>query len=132
MSQPLPTGDFKTEPLDYPWRESNDERGAILEVDVEYPKELHDYLSDLPPLPSKLKVTEDMLSNTQQTLYRAHHGDKKRFLTTTKLIPTLLSKTNYIAHQRVLKQAESLGVKITKIHAIISFKHKKCSLHILI
>ena len=125
MSQPLPTGDFKTEPLDYPWRESNDERGAILEVDVEYPKELHDYLSDLPPLPSKLKVTEDMLSNTQQTLYRAHHGDKKRFLTTTKLIPTLLSKTNYIAHQRVLKQAESLGVKITKIHTIISFKHKK-------
>ena len=37
--------------------------GHILELDFEYPIELHDYFDDYPPAPEKLKVTNDMLSN---------------------------------------------------------------------
>ena len=125
MSQSLPTGDFREESLDYEWRDLNEERGCILEVDVEYPKEVHDFLSDLPPLPDKLKIKEEMLSDVQKTLYIAHHGEGKTFSTTEKLIPTLLKKEKYIVHQRLLKQAEELGCTITNIHSIISFRQAK-------
>ena len=36
--------------------------GYILEVDLEYPIELHDYFDDYSPAPEKIKVTNDMLS----------------------------------------------------------------------
>ena len=38
-------------------------KGIILEVEIEYPKELHDLHNDYPLAPEKVKVTEDMLSN---------------------------------------------------------------------
>ena len=37
--------------------------GYILEVDLEYPDDLHDLHSDYPLAPAKLKVSDDMLSN---------------------------------------------------------------------
>ena len=36
--------------------------GYILQLDIKYPSELHDYFDDYPPAPGKLKVTNDMLS----------------------------------------------------------------------
>ena len=65
MSQPLPTGGFH-------WLEFRKDRspkiiveelvvkkdyGYLLEVDVAYPKELHDYHNDLPPfMCAKMKI----------------------------------------------------------------------------
>ena len=43
------------------WEES--ETGATLEVDLEYPKELHDLHNDFPLAPEKMKVTESQVSN---------------------------------------------------------------------
>jgi hypothetical protein len=46
MSQPLPCGDFKwvknTDDIDINNYINNEERGMVLEVDMEYPGELHD------------------------------------------------------------------------------------------
>lgn len=39
----------------------NSQRGLILEVDLEYPKELHDLHNDYPLAAEKTNVTEDML-----------------------------------------------------------------------
>ena len=41
--------------------------GYILEVDLEYPTELHDLHSDFPLCPEKFKVTDDMLSGLLPT-----------------------------------------------------------------
>jgi len=54
MSQPFPVSDFK-------WMKEKDlenwkELGCILEVDLEYPKELHDLHSDYPLAPERITV----------------------------------------------------------------------------
>ena len=73
--------------------------GCILEVDLEYPKELHDLHNDYPLAPESLKV-----NNVE------------------KLIPNLNDKKKYVVHYENLKLYESLGLKITKIHRGINFR----------
>ena len=63
MSQPLPTGGFKwincgkvnPKSLVNKYAAEKD-HGYLLEVDVSYPKELHDLHNDLPFMCSKMKV----------------------------------------------------------------------------
>ena len=68
MSQYLPTGGFKwlTEKqinnLNLAKYQEDSNKGLILEVDLEYPKELHYLHNDYPLAAEKVKVTEDMLS----------------------------------------------------------------------
>ena len=67
MSQSLPNGDFKWLPTKDPEIYKNytedTRKGVILEVDLEYPEELHDLHNDYPLAPEKILVTDDMLSN---------------------------------------------------------------------
>ena len=101
MSQPLPTHGFEwmcEEELKN-WRNNASSSGCILEVDLEYPKELHDLHNDYPLAPERLKVAG-----------------------VEKLISNLYDKKNYIVHHKALKQYEFLGLKITKIHRGIKFK----------
>ena len=80
---------------------------CILEVDLEYPKELHDLHNDYPLAPERLKI-----GGVEQSPMRSIE----------KLIPNLYDKKNYVVHHKTLKQYESLGLKITKIHRGIKFK----------
>lgn len=101
MSQCLPTGKFEWVDIDTDFNVSDDaEYGFILEVDLEYPKELHDSHSDLPFCPENVCL-----------------GDTKN----KKLIPNLNNKYNYVIHYRNLKQCLKNGLRLIKIHRILKF-----------
>ena len=62
MSHPLPTGEFHWVELRKDWNpkkiveelSAKKDCGYLLEVDVRYPKELHDYHNDLPFMCAKM------------------------------------------------------------------------------
>ena len=124
MSQYLPTGGFKwlTEKqinkinLAQYYEDSN--KGLLLEVDLEYPKELHDLHNDYPLGAEKVKVTDDMLSGYCKKI-------QNKFKISTglvhKLIPTLCDKEKYVLHYRNLQLYLDLGLKLKKVHRVLEF-----------
>ena len=121
MSQYLPTGGFKWltgKDVDLSKYNDESEKGLILEVDLEYPEELHDLHNDYPLAAEKIKVTEDMLSPYCREI-------AEKFVVKVglveKLVPTLLNKERYVLHYRNLQLYMSLGLKLTKIHRALEF-----------
>ena len=96
----------------------NSKKGLILEVDLEYPEELHDLHNDYPLAPEKVKVTENMLSE-----YYKNIANKYKISTglVHKLIPTLSKKEKYVLHYRNLQLYKDLGLKLTKVYRILEF-----------
>ena len=88
--------------------------GYFLEVDLEYPNELHELHNDYPLAPEKLAVSNNMLSIADE--YGIKVGNVK------KLIPNLNNKTKYVLYYRNLHLYLSLGMKLTKIHRALQFK----------
>ena len=80
----------------------NDNKGYIFEVDVRYPKRLHDLHSDLPFLPERIEINK-----------------------CKKLIYNLSNKKKYVIHVNSLKQALNHGLKLKKIHRVIEFNQKE-------
>ena len=72
---------------------------CILEVDLEYPENLHDLHNDYPFCPEKVECKNKV----------------------EKLIPNLRNKTNYVIHYKNLIQCLKAGMKLTKIHKGIKF-----------
>ncbi len=66
MSQPLPTGEFdwltdqEIADLDVTDVADDNEQGYILEVDLQYPSELHDFHNDYRLAPEKMKISSEM------------------------------------------------------------------------
>ncbi|XP_068731100.1 uncharacterized protein [Montipora capricornis] len=124
MSQYLPTGGFRwlnkkqIDKIDLSKYKTDSNKGSILEVDLEYPKELHDLHNDYPLAPEKVKVNKDMLSNYCQEI-----ADKFNVSTglVHKLVPTLSNKEKYVLHYRNLQLYTDLGLKITKVHRVLEF-----------
>ena len=81
MSQKLPVNGFKwvndVSEIDEKFIKNYDEnshKGYILEVDVKYPRKLHDLHSDLPILPKRITIDKckklvSNLRNRKNTLY---------------------------------------------------------------
>ena len=93
--------------------------GYFLEVDLEYPDELHELHNDYPLAPEKLVVTNDMLSKYCKKIadkYDIKVGDVK------KLIANLRNKTKYVLHYRNLQLYLALRMKLIKIHRMLKFK----------
>ena len=97
MSKPLPTHGFKW--MGESELENWEKHSCILEVDLEYPKSLHDLHNDYPLAPEKIKVNK-----------------------VDKLILNLWNKKKYVINYENLKQYLSLGLKLVKIHSGIKFK----------
>ena len=84
MSQPLPTGGFKwtdVNPNEISELVTRTDKGYILEVDVSYPKELHNQHNDLPFMCERMEING-----------------------VEKLAPNLRDKKNYIIHIQALNQ----------------------------
>ena len=104
MSKKLPARRFRwddtskyTEEMikDY---DEDDKYGALLEVDIEYPKKLHMLHMDLPFL-----------------------CDRKLINKTSKLITSFEDKKECVIHISALEQALNHGLKFKKVHRVISF-----------
>ena len=92
------------------------EDGFVFEVDLEYPKELHDFHNAYPLAPEGLKIDETMLSPLQQKFPRQPPQ--------MKLTPNLRDKTKYIIHYRNLKYYLKMGMRIRRVHRILAFKQR--------
>ena len=121
MSGYLPYGGFKwlknVDNFDVNWVSENSPIGYLLEVDIEYPDELHALHNDNPLAPENLAIPYDMLSDYCKKVageYGIKVDDVK------KVIPNLGNKTNYVVHYRNLRLYLSLGMKLTKIHKFTS------------
>ena len=108
MSQKLPKNNFKwvqdTSRINEEFIKKYNEngyKGYTLEVDVKYPKKLHDLHSDLPFLPKRIKI------------------DKCK-----KLVCDLHNKKKYVVHTKSLKQALNHGLKLKRVHRVIKFNQK--------
>ena len=130
MSQSLPTGDFRwipsedfEDPEDFILENyTNDTRkGAVLEVDLEYPEELHDLHNDYPLAPEKILITDDMLSKYCKDLKDSENISSGRV---HKLVPNLRNKEKYVLHYRNLQLYLSLGMKLKKIHRVLEFTQR--------
>ena len=104
MSENLPYGEFERleniDEFDINSISEKRDTGYFLEVDLEYPDELHELHNDYPLAPEKLAVTNDMLSQYCKEIadkYDIKLGDVK------KLIPNLRNKTKYVLHYRNLQ-----------------------------
>ena len=93
-------------------------RGAFLEVDLAYPRELHDDHADYPLAPERGAPRYDDLSEYQRGLLREMHGDR-RPQPSEKLLLTLRDKRNYVVHYRALKLYLSLGLVLQRVHRVL-------------
>ena len=123
MSGYLPYGGFKwlknVDNFDVNSVSENNPIGYILEVDLEYPDELHVLHNDYPLAPEKIAIPYDVSSDQDKKVADecgVKVGDVK------KLIPNLGDKSNYVHHQKNLHLYLSLGIKLTKIHKVLKFK----------
>ena len=80
------------------YQSENNEKGYVIEVDLEYPQHLHDAHNDY-PLASEHLVINDM----------------------RKLAPNFYDKTNYVVHIRNLQYNLSKGMILKNIHRVIEF-----------
>ena len=78
--------------------DENGDKGYILEVDIEYSKNLHTLYSDLPFLPERMKIQKCI-----------------------KLACTVQDKENYAIHISALKKAFNHGLVLKKVHRMIQF-----------
>ena len=118
MSQKLPYKDFK-------W--SNDLsldkiRTGIYEVDISIPKELHYKFKDYPLCPEIKSIPEKNLSEYQK--YLNNKLNIKYSEADKKLILDLLPKKNYKTYYKNLEYYIQLGIKIDKVHKILTFDKK--------
>jgi hypothetical protein len=128
MIEKLPTSDFKwsddikntNDILNY----THDDVGYFLEVDLTYPKELHDLHSDYPLAPQNMSVKADMVSEFSKGIYHKYHGEHSKLHDEKgkKLILNVMNKTKYVVHIRNLKFYLEKGLILTKIYRCIQFK----------
>ena len=81
--------------------DENNDKGYILEVDVEYPRKLLNLRKDLPFLPKKEKI------------------DKFK-----KLICRIEDKENYVVHINSLKVALNNGLILKDVHRVTQFNQE--------
>ena len=123
MSQPLPTGGFQWVDdcalaqlaktiTEHP---AGSRKGYILEVDLEYPEELHDVHNAYPLAPERMVVKKEWMSDYQ-------HGLLGTGVEVEKLVPNLYNKNRYVLHYRNLQLYLSLGMRLTKVHRALSFQ----------
>ncbi|XP_026830520.1 uncharacterized protein LOC113563293 [Ooceraea biroi] len=104
MCQPLPYANFRwvddTSNFNMIVVTPDSPKGYVLEVDLEYPRHLHDAHADLPFCPTR---------------------DKPPGKWQDKLLTILCDKKRYVIHYRNLQQCTRHGLRVTKIHRVLEY-----------
>ena len=126
MSKPLPKRDFKWKRVmpteeEILKKKENAKDGWILEVDLEYPPELHEEHNSYPLAPEKKAVKKEWMSDYQNRLIEdleLKHSDS------VKLLLTLEDKNNYVVHYRNLQFYLKQGMKLKRVHRVLEFEQE--------
>ena len=127
MAKPLPKRDFKWKrvmPTEEEILEKKEaaKNGWILEVDLEYPAELHEEHNSYPLAPEKKVVKKELMLDYQKSLIQdldLAPPDSK------KLLLTLEDKKNYVVHYRNLQFYLKQGVKLKRVHRVLEFEQER-------
>ena len=95
---------------------------CIFEVDLDYPSNLHDLHNDYPLYPENVTINQDDLSPYTFKLAEKLNVNCGQ---TKKLLCNLKNEQQYNVHYKNLKLYCSLGLKVTKLHRVISFQQSK-------
>ena len=98
MMEPMPHSNFKWSNYDAYLNNTDENIGFILQVELEYPAELHDLHNDLPLAPERLRG---------------------------KLIPNLNNKKDYVLHYKALNKYLALGMKVSKVRKVLQFTQSR-------
>ena len=127
MSLPLPKGGFKWKRV-MPMEEQimkmkeNSHLGWILEVDLEYPEELHEAHNSYPLAPEKKFIGAEKMSGYQKRMMEDLGLD---FPTSEKLVLTLESKEKYVVHYRNLQLYLKQGMRLKTVHQVLEFDQER-------
>ncbi|XP_064465540.1 uncharacterized protein LOC135377190 [Ornithodoros turicata] len=125
MTFHLPTGGFEwVDPsrwseIDFLNIPHDSEVGYVYVVDLLYPEELHALTRDFPLAPEHRCVDENELSPYQRHLKDALALNAPP---TKKLLLTCYDKERYVVHYALLALYVRLGMKIKRVHSILSFR----------
>ena len=100
---------------------SNSSKGCVLEIDLEYPKELRELHNDYPLAPDNLEIKREMLFDNQlkvADLYNIPIGNVK------KLLPNFFNKEKYVTHSENLELYLRWGLKL-KIYRVLEFNQSQ-------
>jgi len=122
----LPLSDFRwlndseLESFDIQSIDLDGDDGFILECDLEYPESLHVPHHNLPLAPDYLEIDQDNLSD--YAIRALKECDNKSTYKDSKLISHFHDRIKYGVHAKNLKLYLNLGMKLKKVHRILTFK----------
>ena len=123
MSEKFPTGNFRwlsKEEVDMFNVHNIDAEGEtcyILDVNLQYPKAIHDLHNDYPLAVECKHIEEADLSPYNQYFLKEHN---EKFKSTKKLCPDLKDKKSYVCSLKNLKFFIKQGLVLQKIHRILA------------
>ena len=126
MSKPLPKSGFKWKRV-MPTEEEilnkkeNAKKGWILEVDLEYPADLHKEHNSYPLAPEKKVVKKENMSDYQKNLIK--ELDLK-IPNSNKLLLTLEDKNDYVVYYENLKFYLKQGMKLKRVKRALEFEQE--------
>ena len=126
MSKPLPKSGFKWKRVmpteeEIMNKKENAKKGWILEVDLEYPAELHKEHNSYPLAPEKKVVKKENMSDYQNNLIK--ELDLK-IPNSKKLLLTLEDKKDYVVHYENLKFYLKQGMKLKRVKRALEFEQE--------
>lgn len=113
-----------------------DHTGYIMEVDIDYPENLHDLHNAYPLLPENTNIDKSCYSEYHKSCFQTCESCVKAkerkegcnqcipVSKVKKLIPTLRNKRNYVLDVRLLHCAMKHGLHLKKIHRVVQFTQK--------
>lgn len=115
----------KREIMNVDWEEVNlqGENGYILECSLTYPNHLHETHSSYPLAVESKIISLDMLSPYAKECHTILKGKDVKYKS-KKLTATFEDREHYVVHFATLKFYLEMGMKIKKIHRVLTFKQK--------